>query len=129
GGLLQGLVEITDEAELRAALHGNRLARMMRKHEHGDVIGRVVTPPPLPLVVGPRPAHRPEHVAAEDPGADVLEAAPHEFVVDAGRALGRLVATHLPKCAGREHPFMQRLTPDAERFFAALPRPRAIAIY
>src|SRR5262245_4788902 len=129
GGLPQRVIDIADEAELRAAFHGNRLARVTREHEHGDVIGRLVAPPPLPLVVGPLPAHRSEHVATEDPGADVAEAALHELVVDARRALGPLVATHLPECAGREHPFMQRLTSGAERFFAALPRPRAVTVY
>ncbi len=41
----------------------------------GTWYGGFVAPPAFPALVGPRPAHRAEHVAAEDPGADVREAA------------------------------------------------------
>src|SRR5262249_52870437 len=49
----------------------------------GYVVGRVLAPPSPPTVVGPGAPHWPEHVAAHDPGADVLEAARGEVVVDA----------------------------------------------
>ena len=53
---------------------GSRRARVMRQHEHRHVVRRLVAPPALPALVRPWPADRPEHVPAQDPGADSLEA-------------------------------------------------------
>ena len=58
----------------------------MREHEHVAVVGGVVAPPAFPCVVGPGTANGTEHVAAHDPGAEVVEAAVSEIVVGAGGA-------------------------------------------
>ncbi|WP_306667921.1 4-hydroxythreonine-4-phosphate dehydrogenase PdxA, partial [Klebsiella pneumoniae] len=57
---------------------------MVGQHEDRHVIGRGVAPPALPRIVGPGAAHRAEHVAAEDPGADIVEAARGEGIDASG---------------------------------------------
>ena len=52
--LERGVDAVGDEVEGRAALHLERRARVVRQHEHRHVVGRVVAPPALPGVVGPR---------------------------------------------------------------------------
>src|SRR5262249_29771114 len=77
-GLLQrGLDAVGDEHERRAALHRQRLARVMGEHEDGRVEGRVLTPPARPRLV-PHPVAAAEHLAAHDVGADTLD----DFVDD-----------------------------------------------
>ena len=74
GRSLQGGVNaVSDEVERRTARHGDRRAGMMREHEYVGVIRRRVAPPAFPVVIWPVAANWTEHVAAEDPGADVLE--------------------------------------------------------
>src|SRR5688572_33488924 len=68
-----------------AALHLQRRARMVGQDEDRHMVRWIGSPPALPLVVRPGSAHRPEHVAAQDPGAEILERACREIVVDAGR--------------------------------------------
>src|SRR5439155_11940804 len=58
---------VGDEVKCCAALHLNRLARVVRQHERGNTIVRFVTPPSFPGVVRPRAAHRPEPVPTENP--------------------------------------------------------------
>ena len=77
-----GLDPVGDKVEGRAARHLDRLARVVRQHEHRHVIRRALAPPPLPRLVGPVAADRAEHVAAEDPGADVRHALPRVVVVE-----------------------------------------------
>src|SRR5882724_201790 len=113
-----GLDPVGDEMEGGAALHLDRRPRMVGEHEDGNVIGRRVAPPPLPALVGPGPAHRPEHVAAQDPGPDIGEAADREILVDAGRPA--VLAGHLVKHAGREEPPEQPGAAHAERIVEAL---------
>src|SRR5688500_10220340 len=67
-----------------AAFHLQRWARMVGEDEDRHMVWRIGAPPALPVMVRPRPAHRPEHVAAHDPGADILEGPCCEVVVDAG---------------------------------------------
>src|SRR5437879_3574962 len=55
-----------DEMKDGPALHRDRLARVVRQHEHRYVIRWVLAPPAAPPVVGPRPAHGAEHVSAHD---------------------------------------------------------------
>src|SRR5262245_46614614 len=80
-GLLERVMNVVYEAELRPALHHDRRSGMMCQDEHRRVVRRVVAPPPFPRVVTPRSANWPKHVAAQDPGTDALEAAPHEVIV------------------------------------------------
>src|SRR5207302_1479418 len=87
GGFLcaaERLVEAADEVERGAALHLDGRVRVVREDERGHVIWRIVSPPSLPRIVGPRAAARREHVAAEDPRTDVLHAGAGEVVVGAG---------------------------------------------
>jgi hypothetical protein len=112
---------VGDEVEGGAALHLERRARMVGQHEHRHVVGRVRPPPALPGIVGPRPADRAEHVAAEDPGAEVLEPGRGELLVDAGAAFA--AAEHLLEGSGRKDPFVQRHAADAERIGQALVGP------
>src|SRR6185295_12052323 len=74
---------VGDEVKGRSALHLNWSTSVVREHENGDVIGRGLAPPSLPSVIRPGAARRRKHVAAHDPGAEVLEAARGEVVVDA----------------------------------------------
>jgi len=99
---------------------------MVREHEDRHVVRRLLAPPALPLLVGPGTAHRAEHVAPEDPRADVGHAARGELVVDAGRAA--VLAQHLLEGARRHEPLVQRLPADAERVVEALIRPGAVAV-
>src|SRR6185436_239317 len=66
---------IGNEVKRRSALHREGRTSMVCEHEDGHVVGRVVAPPSLPTVVGPGAARRREHVAAHDPGAEVVKAA------------------------------------------------------
>ena len=75
-----------DEVERRAPFHRERLARVVRQHENLAMIRRVVAPPSSPTLVGPFAAHGAEHVAPENPCADVRETTLRELVVDARRA-------------------------------------------
>src|SRR6185437_5201431 len=118
---------IGHEVKRRAALHGERPARVVREYEHRRVVGRVVAPPAAPGFVGPRATHGPEHVAPEDPGADVCEAACREVIVDAG--LAALGAQHaLRRGAGGEYPLEHREATHAQRVLEALVRSGPIAV-
>src|SRR6266853_2289751 len=83
GRLLQGGVNASgDEAKLRTSRHPKRRPRMMRQHEDGRVIRRLVAPPALPAIVRPRASDGTEHVAPENPGADSGKALLRDSVVD-----------------------------------------------
>src|SRR5262249_15230016 len=118
----------------RPALHREGRTSMMGEHEDGYVVGRVVAPPTFPTVVGPRAPHRTEHVAAHDPGAEVLEAARGEVVVDAFSAdlvtdqRSREIACDLPERLGAEDPLVQRHPSDAHRIGEILAGARAVTI-
>src|ERR1700676_3443551 len=71
GRLLQsGLNAFRDKAKLRTSRHPKRRPRVMRQHEDGSVIRRLVAPPTPPAVVRPRASDRTEHVAPKNPGAN-----------------------------------------------------------
>src|SRR6266849_7522291 len=71
GRLLQsGVNAFGDKAKLRASRHPERRPRVMRQHEDGRVIRRLVAPPALPAVIRPRTSDGTEQVAPENPGAD-----------------------------------------------------------
>src|SRR5215831_11306337 len=124
--LERGMDTVGDEEKLGAACHLECRPRMMGEHEHRCVIGRLLAPPALPTLIRPRPAHRTEHVASEDPGTDALEALRGERIVDS--ALAALLAVHPPPCARREEPLHELGPPDAKRILQILPRTGAEAI-
>src|SRR6185503_17912941 len=78
----RGMNAAGDEPECRAPGHRQGGARMVREHENLAVIRRRIAPPALPLIVGPGAPHRPEHVAAHDPGPDIPESGHGELVVE-----------------------------------------------
>src|SRR5258706_16173999 len=95
GRLLQSGVNASrDKAKLRTSRHPERRPRMMRQHEDGRVIRRLVAPPALPAFVQPRPSEGAEHVAPENPGTDPGKALLRNFVVDS--LLSILLALHPP---------------------------------
>src|SRR5271155_4859966 len=64
----------------------DRLAGMVCQDERRSVIGRIVSPPALPAVVQPFPAHRTEHVPAKDEGSEAVHRAAGKVLVHALRA-------------------------------------------
>src|ERR1700736_2336952 len=97
GRLLQsGVNAFGDKAKLRTSRHPKRRPRVMRQHEDGRVIRRLVAPPALPTMVGPRAAHRTEHVAPKNPGTDSGKALLRNFVVDP--RLSIVLAVHPAPC-------------------------------
>src|SRR6185295_151150 len=124
--LQRRLDAVGDEVEGGAALHGERGARMVGEDEYVAVVGRVVAPPALPVVIRPRTPYRPEHVAAQDIGSDVIESACREVIVHAGRAA--LPSKHLPKCARGDKPLVHLFTADTERVGAVLAGTGAVAV-
>src|SRR5437773_9922341 len=74
-----------DEMKDGPAFHRDRLARVVRQHEHRRMIGRILPPPAAPLVVGPRPAHGAEHVSAHDIRPDAFPEALGKIVVGTRR--------------------------------------------
>src|SRR5207249_290093 len=52
-----------DEMKDGPAFHFDRLVRVPRQYEHRRMIGRILSPPAAPLVIGPGPAHGAEHVS------------------------------------------------------------------
>src|SRR5216684_5537486 len=93
GRLLQsGVNAFGDKAKLRTSRHRERRPRVMRQHEDGRVIWRLVAPPALPAVIRPRASDGTEHVAPENPGADSGKALLRDSVVDPRLAV--VVAVH-----------------------------------
>src|SRR5438309_10764319 len=70
------------KAKPRTSRHPERRPRVMRQHEDGRVIRRLVAPPALPAAVRPRASDRTEHVAPENPGTDSGKALLRNSVVD-----------------------------------------------
>src|SRR5512137_461244 len=98
----------------------------MREHENRHMIRRLVTPPSLPALVRPGPAHRTEHVAPDNPGADPGKARLRHIVVNAGLTIA--LAVHLLPPARVKKPFHQAGPIYAERVLQILIRPGAITI-
>ena len=90
----------------------------MRQHENRCVIRRLVAPPPLPAIVGPRTSDRTEHIAPENPGADSGKALLGDRVVDS--ALSIVMSVHPPPRARVKEPFHQLGTVGAERMLKVL---------
>src|SRR6266550_4500886 len=124
--LQSGVNAFGDEAKLRTSRHPERRPRVMRQHEDGRVIRRLVAPPALPAVVRPRASDRTEHVAPEDPGTDSGKGLLRNSVVDP--CLSVFMAVHPPPYACVEEPLHQLGAPDAERILEILVRPGTVAV-
>src|SRR5256714_10067816 len=127
GRLLQsGVNALGHKAKLRTPHHPKRRPRVMRQHEDGRVIRRLVAPPALPAVVRPRASNRTEHVAPKNPSTDSGKALLRNPVIDSRFAV--VIAVHRPPYARVQEPLHQLGTPDAERMLETLVRPSAVAV-
>src|SRR5438105_2782512 len=115
-----------DKMKLRTSPHPERRARVMRQHEDGRVIRRLVAPPALPAVVRPRASDRTEHVAPKNPGADSGKALLGNSVIDSRLAI--VVTVHPPPHACLEEPLHQFRASDAQRILEILVRPSAVTV-
>src|SRR6188472_2816070 len=88
-----------------AARHLDGFPGMVREHEHGYVVRRIVAPPAFPVFIWPLAANRSEHVAAHDPCAHVDETAFPECIIRIDTPAG-LAKYHLPKRLSVDEPFM-----------------------
>src|SRR6266446_5993965 len=103
GRLLQSGVNVFgDKAKLRTSRHPGQRPRVMRQHEDGRVIRRLVAPPALPAVVRPRASDRTEHVAPKKPGTDSGKALLRNPVIDP--RLSIVIAVHPPPYTCVEEP-------------------------
>ncbi len=97
---------VGDEREGRSAFERERLARVMREHEHRVMERRVGPPPAVPRLLGvPRAGVAAEHVAPHHGGADV-----GERLLDDPRAfvdLSAFEAVHRSPLRERKHPLVQ----------------------
>src|SRR5947207_15182916 len=127
GRLLQsGVNAFGDKAKLRTSRHPKRRPRVMRQHEDGRVIRRLVAPPALPAVVRPRASDRTEHVAPKNPGADSGKTLLGNSVIDSRLAI--VVTVHPPPHACLEEPLHQVRAPDAERIVEILVWPGTVTV-
>ena len=124
--LERGVDAVGDEVEGCAAFHAEGRAWVMGEDEDGGVVGGFFAPPAFPVFVGPGAADGAEHVAAEDPGADVFEAFGGDVVVDAGFAA--LFTLLFFPGAGGEEPVEEFLASEAEGVLEGLGGAGAVAI-
>ena len=99
---------------------------MISEYEDGCVIGRSVSPPSLPTLIGPETAKRSKHVPPDDPSADVFEAARNKVIVHIYRPT--VLAVHSMKGARFERPVVQCQPADAQWIFEALIRAGSITV-
>jgi hypothetical protein len=125
-------MSVGHEIEGRFARHRDGRARVVREHEDGDVVGRVVAPPSLPAVVRPGAARRREHVAAHDPRAEVLHASRGKIVVDPPSTAfvtdRRAAGMHSLERLRVDDPCVEGFPSDAQRVRQILVRTGAVAI-
>src|SRR5690349_13672807 len=97
----------------------------MRQNIDVAMIGRVIAPPAFPRIVWrPWPARGREHVATQNPRADIVKRTVGEIIVWSG--LAAVLAENLAlEALCRVEPLMQRGPANAERIFQTLLRPRA----
>src|ERR1700723_3518767 len=99
---------------------------MVGEDEDGSVVRRVIAPPPLPSVVGPKPANRPEHISTENPSSNIGKAAGRKAVIDARRAA--VASMHLLERSGGEEPLEHRHAADTERVIEVLIKAGTVAV-
>jgi transposase InsO family protein len=116
-----------DEVERCATFHLDRRPGMVGQNEDRNVVGRIVAPPAFPGVVLPLAAHGGEHVAPQNPCANILKAARGEIIVNP-RAAAVLAEQRALERAGRQQPLVQLRSAHAERIIEALVRARSISV-
>src|SRR5580698_6750922 len=121
--LERGVDPVRDKVERGAALHYDRLAGVVRQDERGSVIGRIVSPPALPAVVRPFPAHRTEHVPAKDEGTEAVHRPVGKSLVHALRATA--LAEHGLERLGSEKPAVELRPALSQRILKTLFRARS----
>jgi hypothetical protein len=109
------------EVKSRSAVHDKRWARVVREHEDGDVIHRVLAPPTPPALVRPWATNRPEHVSVKNPGSNILKAASGKIIINA-RFSAIVTEQVLLKCSGGDRPTMQRSTAHTQWMMDVLVR-------
>ena len=121
--LERGMNPVRDEVERGAALHYDRLAGMVRQDKRRSVIGWIVSPPALPAIVQPLPAHGTEHVPAKDEGTEAVHRAVGKGLVHALRAAAP--AEHGLKRLRSEEPAVKLLPALSQRILKTLFRARS----
>ena len=125
--LLQRSVNtVGDEPKHRAAFHREGRPRVMRQHEDGRVIRRLVTPPALPAVIRPRASDGPEHVSTENPSADSGKTLRRDIVI--GARLAIFIPMHPLPGPGVKEPVEQFRTADSQRVFQILARSSTVPV-
>src|SRR5216110_2280849 len=108
------------------ALHRDRVARVVRQHEHRHVIRWVLAPPAAPLIVWPSPAHGAEHVSAHDIRTDAFPEALGKIVVGTRRPAR--FSVYLAKRARADVPAVQLFTTHAEWVLQSLAGAGAVPV-
>src|SRR6185312_16167882 len=117
--LFQGRLDsVSHEEEGGATFHLDRIPRIVGQYEGRRVVGRILTPPTLPVFVRPGSTHRAEHVAAEDEGAEPIHGPARIIIIDAARAAA--LADHCLEEARADEPGVQVLPALAERIVETL---------
>jgi hypothetical protein len=109
-----GVKAVGDEVKRRTALHFDRLVGVVREHEHGRMVGRLLAPPPAPFLV-PLTADRTEHVPAHHIGTTLLG----QVVAGAGVSLVERLS---------QVPLVQPQAADTDRVVASLFWPGDVAV-
>src|SRR2546426_5251908 len=124
--LQRSVNSLGDEPKLRAARHPERRPWMMRQHEDGGVIRRLLSPPALPAAIRPGAPDGTKHITPENPGADSGQAFGGNIIVDA--RLATFIAVHVLPDTGVEKPVHQREPADPDRILKILVRPSTVAV-
>src|SRR5581483_633670 len=124
--LERGMDPVGNEMERGAAFHLYGRASVVRQHEHVAMERWVVAPPAFPFIVRPRTSDRSEHIAPQDLGSDILEAAPGKVVVDS--CCTALFPKHLMKCLGLDQPCVQTEAADPKGILQVLIRSCSVTI-
>ncbi len=109
-----GVEAVGDEVKRRTALHLDRRVGVVREHEHGRMVGRLVTPPPAPFLV-PLAADRTEHVPAH-----------HIRTTRLGQVLAGAGISLVQRLS--QVPLVQPEAADTDRVLAILSWPRDVAV-